>query len=90
MVYLLLGLVLMPVLVLATLGGDVTWFAMFAGEVVVVALSFVVKKFSKDKKTIQNRTVNRKHESDHAKDDEFFNYSYSNIYSGLPHLSEDD
>ncbi|MDC8832837.1 hypothetical protein [Alteromonas gilva] len=49
MFYLFLKLVLVPFIVLATFGEDVTWFALFVGEAAVVALYFVVKKFSKSK-----------------------------------------
>ena len=49
MLYLLFGLIVMPIVVLATLGGDVTWFTMFACEAAVVVLYFVMKKFFKNK-----------------------------------------
>lgn len=58
MLYLLFGLSVMPIVVLATLGGDVTWFAMFAGEAAVVLMYFVVKKYTNTEPRItSNATV---------------------------------
>ncbi|MDC8832867.1 hypothetical protein [Alteromonas gilva] len=49
MLNLLLALVLMPVVILAALGSDVTLSALFAGEAVVIAMYFILRKKYKNK-----------------------------------------
>ncbi|BFT32059.1 hypothetical protein D210916BOD24_32350 [Alteromonas sp. D210916BOD_24] len=87
MLFLLLGLLLMPFIVLATLGGDVTWFVLFVGEAAVLALYFVVKKFSKYN---ESATYAKNVNSDDVDDEGLFKHHFSSGIRFVPSIVGDD
>tara|TARA_R110000868_G_scaffold73885_2_gene213791 strand:+ start:608 stop:868 length:261 start_codon:yes stop_codon:yes gene_type:complete len=81
---LFLALVLMPVVVLAALGGDVTWFAMFASEVAVALFFLVAKHFSNDAKSVTSNVPVV------SNDESFFEDSFTMNMRNLPPMFDDD